>query len=276
MRASLVLATVVLAACGSAPKPADPPQLRAALEAESDGARRYGRGDYAVAAQRFEEAAKRYAGIDDVPGAVRTRLHLARTELARGRAEPALAVLAGIDPASGTPHAIDIALLRAQAQLALDRTDAAAAELAAAAGRCADACPQAASLYLLQGRAALAAGRPAEALARAQAALKLLADKDEAHETANAWRLLATSRLAAGDAPGALPAAESALAIDRRLALPEKIAGDWLLIGDIHAKAGRAEAATNAYQRALAIADAAGLAGVAAIAAQRATQGAAR
>jgi len=173
-------------------------------------------------------------------------------------------------------HAVDIALLRAQAQLALNRTGAAAAELAAIAGRCADTCPQAASLQLLQGRAALAADRPAEALAHAQAALKLLADQNEAHETANAWRLLAASRLAAGDAPGALPAADSALVIDRRLALPEKIAGDWLLIGDIHARIGSAEAAANAYRRALAIADAAGLAEVAAQAARRAPQGAAR
>jgi len=276
VRASIVLATLVLAACGSAPKPADPPQLRAALDAESDGARRYGRGDYAVAALRFEEAARRYAGIDDLPGAVRTRLHLARAELARGRAEPALAVLASIDASSGAAHAIDVALLRAQAQLALNRTEAAAAELATAAARCTDACSQAASLHLLQGRAALAAGRPAEGLAHGQAALTLLGDKDEALETANAWRLVAASRLAAGDAPGALPAADSALAIDRRLALPEKIAGDWLLIGDIHARSGNADAATTAYRRALAIADAAGLTEVAARAAQRSAQSAAR
>lgn len=276
MRASIVLATLVLAACGSAPKPADPPQLRAALDAESDGARRYWRGDYAVAALRFEEAARRYAGIDDLPGAVRTRLHLARAELARGRAEPALAVLASIDAASGAVHAVDVALLRAQAQLALNRTEAAAAELAIAADRCTAPCPQAASLHLLQGRAALAASRPAEGLAHGQAALTLLGDKDEALETANAWRLVAASRLAAGDAPGALPAAASALAIDRRLALPEKIAGDWLLIGDIHARTGSADAATTAYRRALAIADAAGLTEVAARAAERAKQSAAR
>lgn len=276
MRASIVLAALALAACGSVPKPVDPPPLRAALEAESDGAKHYGRGDYAAAARRFEEAARRYVGIDDAPGALRARLHLARAELARGRAEPALAVLAGIDDGSGAAHALDVALLRAQAQLALERTGAAEAELATAAARCTGACPQAASLHLLQGRAALAAGRTAEALAHAQAALKLLADKDEAHETANAWRLVAASRLASGDAPGALPAADSALTIDRRLALPEKIAGDWLLIGDIHARAGNADAATNAYRRALAIADAAGLPGVAASSTQRLARSAAR
>ena len=273
MRARTLLLTVlILAGCGSAPKPAEPPRLKTALEAESDGAKRYGRGDYAVAVRRFDEAARIYASIDDTPGAARNRLHLARSELAQGHGEAALLALelaergGEFDVTRGAT--LDTLLLKAQAQLALSRNDAAQQSLATAAGLCAGTCPQAASLHLLQARAALAGRRAQDALTHAEAALKLLQDKDEATETGNAWRLIAAARLVAGDATGALPAARAALDIDRRLALPEKIARDWLLIGDIHKRVGAGETAANAYRRALDVATAAGLADIAGIATQ--------
>ncbi|MCX7156303.1 MAG: hypothetical protein NTW45_07670 [Rhodocyclales bacterium] len=267
MRAkTLLIATLILAGCAAAPNsatsPAEPPRLKAALEAESDGAKRYGRGDYAAAVRRFDEAARIYASIDDMPGAARNRLHLARSELAQGRAEAALLVLESADRGSDAGPTLDTLLLRAQAQLALDRHAAAQQSLAAASGQCAGACPQAASLHLLQARAALAANLAADALAHAEAALKLLQGKDEAAETGNAWRLIAAARLAGGDAGGALPAANAALEIDRQLALPEKIARDWLLIGDIRRKVGAGGTAA-AYRRALDVANAAGLADLA-------------
>jgi tetratricopeptide (TPR) repeat protein len=255
----LLLATAVLAGCGSTPKPPDPPRLRAALETESDGARRFERGDHVVAARRFDEAARIYASIDDDAGAARNRLHLARTELARGRAEAALLAL------PGTPS-LESNLLRAQAELALNRLDAAHQSLAAAATQC-TACPQLASLRLLQARAALTAQRTTEALTHAEGALKLLQDGSEPTETGNAWRLIAAARLAAGDATGALPAANTALDIDRRLAVPEKIARDWLLIGDIRRALGGADTAA-AYRRAADVANAAGLDEVSRAAAQ--------
>jgi tetratricopeptide (TPR) repeat protein len=256
----LLLATVILAGCGSTPKPPDPPRLRAALETESDGARRFERGDHVVAARRFDEAARIYASIDDDAGTVRNRLHLARTELARGRAEAALLAL------PGTPS-LESNLLKAQAELALNRLEAAHQSLAAAASQCTAACPQLASLRLLQARAALMGQRAAEALAHAEGALKLLQDRSEAAETGNAWRLIAAARLAAGDATGALPAANAALDIDRRLAVPEKIARDWLLIGDIRKALGAADTAA-AYRRAADVANAAGLDEVSRAAAQ--------
>ena len=268
MRASLLLLlTLILAGCASTPKPPEPQRLRAALEAESEGAKRYQRGDYAFAARRFDEAVRLYAAIDDSAGTGRSRLHLARSELALGRAEAALVVLASAAGSADTGLALDILLLKAQAQLALARNAEAQQNLTAAAGLCAGTCAQAASLQLLQARAALSARDAAGALAHAETALKLLQGKDAAHETGNAWRLVAAARLAAGDAAGALPAAQTALDIDRRLALPEKIAGDWLLIGDIRRRVGAGDTAA-AYRRALAVADAAGLVQISMIATQ--------
>ncbi len=261
MRAkNLFLMLLLIAGCGSTPKPADPPRLKAALETESDGARRYERGDYVVAARRFDEAARIYASIDDDAGAVRNRLHLARTELAQGHAAAALLALPG-------NLSVESSLLQAQAELALNRLDAAQHSLAEANAKCATTCPQLASLRLLQAHAALTAQRAAEALAHAEAALKLLRDGNEVAETGNAWRLIAAARLATGDAAGALPAAGAALDIDRRMALPEKIARDWLLIGDIRKALGVPDTAT-AYRRAADVAKAAGLAEITRLAAQ--------
>ena len=263
MRAKfLLMAALILAGCGATPKPAEPPRLKAALEAESDGAKRYGRGDYAAAARRFDEAARIYASIDDAPGNARNRLHLARTELALGRAEAALLVLEMTESSTDGGLVLGTLLLKAQAQLALARADAAQQSLAAAATLCASGCPQLASLNLLQARAALAGSRAPDALAHAESALKLLRDKDEAAETGNAWRLIAAAKFAGGDAGGALPAARTALEIDRQLALPEKIARDWLLIGDIQRKIGGGDGA-EAFRHALDVANAAGLADIA-------------
>lgn len=253
----LLIAAALLAACGTAPKPTDPPRLKAALEAESDGAKRYDRGDFVVAARRFEEAARLHAAIDDTAGAARNRLHLARAELALGRGEAALSALAAAEHSKDPAFAVDILLLKAQAQMALARDEEARQSLAMAATQCGANCPQTASLHLLQARAALGDKRMEDAANHAAIALKLLQGKDEAAETGNAWRLLAAARLGAGDAQAALPAANAALDIDRRLAQPEKIARDWLLIGDIAQRVGAD--ATAAYQRALDVAQAAGL-----------------
>lgn len=268
MRAELAVAlALLLGACGSTPKPVDPPRLRAALEAESDGAKRYERGDYPVAARRFTEAARLHASIDDAAGVARNRLHLARVELVLGHDEIALALLDATESGGDAGIALDIPMLKAQAQLGLGRSDAARSSLAAAAALCTGDCPRGASLHLLQARHALADKRPAEALAHADAALKLLQGRDEAAETGNAWRLVAAARHASGDAAGGLAASRAALDIDRRLAQPEKIARDWLLIGDILRSQASAEAAT-AYRKALDVAQAAGIHAITMIATQ--------
>ncbi len=260
----------VLAACASEPRPVDPPLLKAALEAESDGAKRYQRGDLAVAERRFAEAMQRFASIDDAAGSTRNRLHLVRVRLAQGRAAAALDMLDGIP--KGSARELDVLLLRGQVLLALDRAADAGQVLELAAGRCGAECTAAASLEILRGHASLRRGDSNAARAHAERGLGLLRERDEPLETANAWRLLAAARLAGGDA-SALAAAQAALDIDRRLALPEKIARDWLLIGDIRRRLASTPAsggndARLAYARALEIAEAAGLKEISLIASQ--------
>lgn len=252
-------AALLLAACGSTPKPNEPPLRKQALEAESDGARRYARGDYAGAARSFGAAEQLQRSLDDPAAAARNSLHQARAELAQGQPAAALKHAQRIGAAE---FAVDALLLQAQANLSLARSAAAQDNLVAAASVCTVSCAQRASLNLLQARAALAERRAPEALVHAETALKLLQGQDEAAETGNAWRLIAAARLAGGDAAGALPAADAALEIDRQLALPEKIARDWLLIGEIRKRVGAGDTAL-AYQRALDVAKAAGLASLA-------------
>ena len=259
-----LVAALLLASCGSAPKVSEPALRKQAQETERDGARRYARGDYAGAARHFAAAGQLQQSLDDPAASARNQLHQARAELALGQAEAALQRAQRIAQAD---LAVEALLLQAQANLALGRPAAAQTSLAAAAAACGQACPQSASLNLLQARAALAEKRAPDALRHAGAALKLLQGKDEAAETGNAWRLIATARLAGDDAAGALPAAQAALDIDRHLALPEKIARDWLLIGDIRKKLGAGGTAA-AYQRALDVASAASLQEIAGIAAQ--------
>jgi hypothetical protein len=267
-RCAALWATLLLTACGSAPKVSEPVLRKQAQEAEADGARRYARGDYAGAARSFGAAGQLQQSLDDPTATARNGLHQAHAELAQGHTEAAL------HRAGHIMHpelALDALLLQAQANLTLGRLPAAQASLAAAATTCAAKCPQFATLNLLQARAALADNRAQDALTHAGAALKLLQGKDEAAETGNAWRLIASARLAGDDATAALPAARAALDIDRQLALPEKIARDWLLIGDIQRKVGAGDTAL-AYQRALDVANAAGLTNVARLATQALAQ----
>lgn len=267
---ALLAACVFLAACGSAPRAPEPALRERALQNEQDGARRHARGEFATASQRFGEAAKLFTGMDDTTGAVRNTLNQARAELAAGQAAIALNRLDQVQTGDSA-QAIEMAQLRTQAHLDLGQTDAAATTLESAFEQCIGQCPQAASLHILAARLALALYHPQEALTHTATALQALQSKDEAAETANAWRLAASARLALKNPGAALLAAQTALEIDRRLALPEKLARDWLLIGDIRraekpGAGGTAKTAASvatdaaaAYQRALDIARAAGL-----------------
>jgi tetratricopeptide (TPR) repeat protein len=255
-RCAAVLATLLLVACGSSPKPPPEPRLRVqAQELETSGARRYAQGDYSAAARHFAEAARLRSSFDDAGAAARNRLQQAQAELALGQTQQALDHASEVTEA---PLQVQALLLQVQAQLALGRTDAAQALLTRLITLCESRCAERGRVQLLQARTAWAQGQAAQAATQAEAALPLLREQSEEREVANAWRLLAAARLAQGDTGRALKAAQTALDLDRQLAVPEKIARDWLLIGDIQRRAASPEARA-AYQRAYAVAQAAGL-----------------
>jgi tetratricopeptide (TPR) repeat protein len=258
-----LLVSLLLSACSASPKPPPEPTLRKqAVNAETDGARRYAQGDYAGAIRLFAEAQRLQQSVDDARAAARNRLHQAQAELALGQAALALSHASEVRESTLWVSSL---LLQVQAQLALQQWPMAQATLNQLIPLCATGCADLGRLRLLQARTALAQGHAQEALAHAQTALPLLREQQEERELANAWRLSAQVSLGLGDTVAALASVESALGIDRQLALPEKIARDWLLIGDIR-RQSQSSHATSAYQRALAVAQAAGLVDVVKIA----------
>ncbi len=261
----VLFANLILSACSSSPKPpSEPARHNQALNAETQGARRYAQGDYADAIRLFSEAQRLQQSLDDVSAAARNRLHQAQAELAQGQAALALSHASEVRESNLLVSSL---LLQTQAHLALQQGPMAQASLNQLLPLCAPGCADLGRLRLLQARTAMAQGHAQEALAYAQAALPLLREQREEREVANAWHLSAQVSLTLGDLVEALASAEAALGIDRQLALPEKIARDWFLIGDIRRRA-QSSHATPAYQRALAVAQAAGLADVIKLATQ--------
>jgi tetratricopeptide (TPR) repeat protein len=201
----------------------------------------------------FIEAQRLQQSLDNPTAVARNQINQARAEMALGHTDAALqrASLV-VDPVSQ----VEALLLQAQANLALGRVAVAHTHLTMLDRICSTECPFTGSVHVLHARAALMQKRPVEALAHAESALRILLERHEPLEIANAWRLIASAQLALSDTSKALGAAQAALEIDRQLALPEKIARDWLLIGDIHRKAN-APQQHESYQRALAVAQAA-------------------
>jgi len=275
-----ILLTQLLTGCASPPRAVEPHLQKQALTAETDGGRRYARGDYVGAKPHFDQAARLYRSLDKLEAAERNQLNAARAELALGRPEAALRRVADVAEPVLLIEALSITT---QAHLAWGALPAAQETLSRALAICPPVCTEHASLRLLQSRLFLLERKPAEALAHAEAGLQALQGKDELRETANAWRLIANATLATGDTARALASAQSALALDRQLGLPEKIARDWLLIGDILQHTGQqvlvsadkelpVTNATSAYRRALVVAQAAGRDDVAKLASEALTK----
>lgn len=255
-RPALLLCTLLLGACTSTPAPAPPSHLHVlAMEAQADAVRHYARGDYAGAMRGFTQTLRLQQSLDNTAEVARNQLNLARCELALGKTEAALQRTSLVsEPRLQT----ESKLFQAQVNLTLGRIKPAQTLLSQLDAVCKDDCTYRGSLHLLQARAALLDKQAPEALAHAENALRLLLDKHEEHETANAWRLMAAAQLALSDPIKALGAAQAALTIDRQLGLPEKIARDWLLIGDIQ-RSDNASQALESYARALAVAQATSL-----------------
>ena len=241
-----------LAGCASAPAPLPPLKLQA-LEAETQGARRFEQGRFDVAVAQFKEAQRLSRSVDDETGVARNLEHQARAELAAGLPQAAQATLARIAMAQ---RGIGTGLLQAQAALALQDVATAHATLHDLRARC-NGCTQAAAISVLQARVALAQSQADVAEKLLLSTLKPLTEQNEPRELANAWRLLAQAQ-AQQRPTEALVSAQQALSLDRALGLPDKIAADWMLIAQLHAPRDIA-LARHAYARAREVASAAGL-----------------
>ena len=254
----VLLSTLLLVGCAGAPSAPLPPLKLQALEAETEGARRFEQGRLEVAVAHFKEAQRLSRSLDDEAGVARNLEHQARSELAAGLPQAAQATLATISIAQ---RSISTDLLQAQAALALQDTAAANTTLQDLRARC-QACAQSAAIAVLQARVALAQSQADVAEKLLQPTLKPLADQQEQRELANAWRLMAQAQALQQRHAEALASAQQALSLDRALGLPEKIAADWQLIAQVHlARNNTSDAAQArmAYARARTVAQAANL-----------------
>ena len=258
---AIVLANVlaaVLAGCAGTPLEPLPPLKLQALEAETQGARRFEQGRFDVAVAQFKEAQRLSRSLDDDAGLTRNLEHQARSELAAGLPQAAQATLASVPAAQ---RSISTGLLQAQAALALQDNAAANTTLQELRARC-QACAQSAAMSVLQARLALAQAQPAAAEKLLQATLKPLAEQQEQRELAHVWRLLAQAQTLQQRHAEALASAQQALSLDRALGLPDKIAADWQLMAQVHVarnNTGDAAQARMAYARARTVAQAANL-----------------
>ena len=239
--------------CASAPAPLPPLKLQA-LEAETQGARRFEQGRFEVAITQFKEAQRLNRSLDDEVGIARNLEHQARSELAAGLPQAAQATLATISIAQ---RGINTGILQAQAALGGQDFAAANTTLQDLRARC-KACAQTAAIAVLQARVALAQSQADVAEKLLLTTLKPLAEQDEQRELANAWRLLAQAQAQQQRHTEALASAQQALSLDRALGLPDKIAADWMLIAQLHTPRDAA-LARSAYTRAREVAQAAQL-----------------
>jgi len=150
------------------PIAADPAQPMAAQAADALGSLLLAGGKPAEALAAFDDALGRFAAS---PSASLLRFHAAEAALASGRADEARARFLALAEADPKAPWADDAELRA-ASLALDTKDLAAARLLAGgfAGKF-PASPLKADARLIDARAALASGRPKEAIAILNASL---------------------------------------------------------------------------------------------------------
>ena len=253
-----VLLAVLLPGCAAAP-PVPSAAERDVSAASQRAARAYEQRDFARAASLYERALKISRSIEDTEGIAASGLSLARVHQAAGDAPAAHRVLD--DLLANAPLPLP-APRRAEAlgRKALLHLDAAqpepAREFAERALAACGECAALAALATLRGRAELALGDAAAALAwsaRAQAAAST-----QPRERANALRLAGQAHLARREAGPAQVALAQALELDRSLGLSERVVMDLMALGEAARQRGERDRARELYRRARAASAAAG------------------
>lgn len=243
----VVLASqLVLAAC-SGPKPYQAPALLQAREHNQRGIDAEARGQHPRARAEFAAALRTSASIEDNDGAVTALVNLAR--LARRDGDAALGreliTQAQNKVAPGTSLAGEVAFEQALQLLAAD--EPLAAEAAARQALAVAATP---ARHNLLARILWRQQRSGDAVTHARQALATVdADADPA-EAANGYRLLAEIAAAGGAGRQAETDYRKALELDRRAGLSGRIASDLRGLAGLALTAGRAQEASGLLYRA--------------------------
>ncbi|WP_374357422.1 hypothetical protein, partial [Chitinimonas sp.] len=225
MRAlTMLILALALAACGT-PLPPEPSLARAARDSAMAASRAGGEARWAKAQQLWQEAARRYAALDDWDNAGSALLGQAQALQAMGQAAQARAQLDALLAGVMYP-----ARLKAEAHYQLALLDEAAGQpqQAALSLDAAQQLPGAPALQAavlnLRARLALKAGDWQEVARFAAAALAQA--QIEPGERANALRLQGRAARLLGKFDLAAPSLQQALQLDRQLARPVAILAD--------------------------------------------------
>ncbi|WP_432720681.1 hypothetical protein R0381_003020 [Jeongeupia wiesaeckerbachi] len=242
----LVLASLLLAACGGAP-----PQVKPVLVQRADAAalaanRAAQVGNDEEAADLWRSALALRQSVDDWSGAGEARLGLAQMLVRLHRPDEAVRSLDGM-PAD----ALFAGLQRARAAYQLAVIDVGAGRLVDARGRwqaavdlCGAACPISVPLQNLDARLLLLEGDAAGSLARANTS------PDAAPvERAHAGRIRAEALGELGRSAEALAELQEVIRLDRQLAEPAYLADDYALQRRLAQAAGEGVLAIQAEER---------------------------
>jgi tetratricopeptide (TPR) repeat protein len=229
--------------CACASTPSEPLALSEARQTSELALRATASGDWQVAAQRWQEAARQYSTLDDWADAGRAALGSAQALVCAKGDAAARAILTGLAAAMRYP-----AEVRAEAHYQLALIDIEVGDLAAASGQLNEASSMLdaklslqAAIANAQARIAAKQGNWGEVTARAGQALAV-ADI-EGGERANAKRLLAQAAMQRQDWEPAYAWLTEVLAFDRSLARPASIVADLRLLAQLSRLRGDATAA---------------------------------
>ena len=258
----LVLFSLALAACGSAP---EKPNLRTEqankLSARADAA--FLQGEYEGAKGDYLQALRINQSVENASGIAIARYNLARVfrELAQPEqahfqldalfSEPVLPYPAGTLAAA--------AVLKSQFYLEGNQFSLVLPWIEKGEGFCQKNCPVAGSLLLSRAQFSQRDGKLDEALKFADDAVSKLNSGTQQMELANAQRLSGDISMAKNDFARAIERFQQALAADQKLGIPPKIRLDLMRLGAAHERSGAAKSALHFYARALTVGDAIGI-----------------
>lgn len=253
----VVLAILLLSACGGKAPAARNVRQEQAIEFNQRAQRAFLRGEYQVAIGLYENALLIDATIENEDGIAINLLNLAKVNQAQGRFAVAQEYLERIlaEKALHYPVAQLAAAATQYGLIRLREGDIAAAKTWAdkAAEFCAPDCETLGAIANLRANIAVHSKEKEQALLWCERS-RSINEGGELVEFANALRLLAQARLLRQEFGLALPLLEEALAIDKGLGLPEKIRADLLLVAQAQEGIGRSELAAQYRERAARVA----------------------